>query len=346
MSVKKPKIVVIVGPTASGKSNLAVTLAKRFNGEIISADSRQIYRGMDIGTAKPSKDNAKFKNPRLRRPACCAYSAGEGFGGQEKSKLQVKIKNEYIAYGIRHHLIDIKNPNKDYSAAEFKKDALVTIRKILRRGKLPILVGGTGLYIRAVVENLAIPKVKADPKLRQELERELEQEGLPHLFRKLVEVDPEAVYVVDPKNPRRVIRALEVSLKTGEPFSAQRRKGKSLFQTLQIGVTRSHKELKKRIGQRVDKMIRDGLVDEVKNLIKKYGPNQRAFDTIGYREIIDYLDGKISLTEAVELIKKNTRAYAKRQMTWFKKDKSIMWIKKPQYAIGVVKKFLKKKPAA
>lgn len=369
MSILKnrPKILVIVGPTASGKSALAIKLAKKFGGEIVSADSRQIYRGMDIGTAKPPNDSAKFKN--------------------QKSKLQFKIKNEYIALGIRHHLIDVKNPDEEYAVADYKRDAVRAMRAILRRGKLPILVGGTGLYVKAVLENLKIPEVPADPRLRRKLEKELREKGLSRLFQKLVGLDPEAAYVVDPvrgregsprmksemlfrqkpevyyfargsqrasasngvdpKNPRRVIRALEVAIKTGRPFSAQRKKGAPIFDALIIGLNPPKTALRKKINARVDQMLRDGLVSEVQNLMKKYpstslgtGGLPRAFNAIGYHEIIDYLKGKISLSEATELMKKNTLAYAKRQMTWFKKDKKIRWIEvKNGRRFAIINKF-------
>jgi tRNA dimethylallyltransferase len=304
MSVRKPKIVVIVGPTASGKSDLAVKIARKFNGEIVSADSRQVYRSMDIGTAK--------------------YRT------------------------MRQYMIDIKNPDEDYTVAEYKKDALAAIRKILKRGKLPILAGGTGLYVKAVVDNLDIPAVAADEKLRRRLEEKAKKRGLDYLFKKLVKLDPETAYIVDPKNPRRVIRALEIAIKTGRPFSTQRKVGRRLFNTLQIGIRISPEKLKARIGSRVDRMIKNGLIKEVKKLVKKYGWNQKAlrrgsaqaFDAIGYREIIAYFKKQISLDEAVRLIKRNTWHYAKRQMTWFKKDKNIKWLKGCKGAEELVRKFL------
>ncbi len=333
----KPKLIVVVGPTASGKSALAVKVAKQFDGEIVSADSRQIYRGMNIGTAKMTKKEM-----------------GE----------------------IEHHLINIKNPDEEYTVAQYKKDAVDAIEKIIKRGKLPILAGGTGLYVKAVVENLEIPEVKANAKLRERLEREVDAKGIEHLFRQLVKLDPEAAYIVDGKNPRRVIRALEIAITTKKPFSAQRKKGTPLFDTLQIGIMIPQEKLRKRIETRVDEMVKDGLVNEVNGLIKKYGSKPVAFDAIGYREIIQYLaadkcrskklinadtisinqpnlHGSVySLLEAVADIKKKTWAFAKRQMTWFsakgrsasggKKDKEIKWVKNEKEAIGLIKKFLPK----
>jgi tRNA dimethylallyltransferase len=299
--LEKPKIVVIVGPTASGKTSLGLTIAKSFGGEIISADSRQIYRGMDIGTAKASPEEQ---------------------------------------FVIPHHLIDIKNPDEDYTVADFKRDAIAAIDDILSQKKLPILLGGTGLYIKSVIENLDIPEIKADPKLRSEIEKEIKTHGLEKVFDKLVGLDPEAAYIVDPKNPRRVMRALEVAMLTGKPFTAQRRKNESLYNSLEIGLNPTADILRERINGRIDAMIRDGLVDEVRILIKTYGTTPAAFDAIGYREIIDALHGGCSMDAAIAAIKQNTWHFAKRQMTWFKKDKKISWITDPYEAIHLVDTFL------
>jgi tRNA dimethylallyltransferase len=296
-----PKLIVIVGPTASGKSDLAIKIAKRFDGQIVSADSRQIYRGLNIGTAKPTK---------LER--------------QE----------------VKHYLIDIKNPDQPFDAAAYQKEALRAIKKIIAAGKIPILVGGTGLYIASVTENLRFPKVKPNPSLRQKLNQELKQKGINYLYQKLIRLDPEAAYIVDPNNPRRVIRALEITLGTKKPFSASRRRGKPLFDCLQIGINRPKEELKKRINRRIEAMVKEGLVAEVKNLIKKYPAGLNAFEAIGYREIIDYLQGKTSLEEAIELMKQNTWRYAKRQMTWFKKNKNIIWLADPKKAFPIIRGFL------
>ena len=319
------KVIVIVGSTASGKSALAIQLAKRFNGEIVSADSRQIYRGMDIGTAK----------------------------------LEVQ-RTSGISNGILHHLIDIKNPDENYTAAEYKHDTIKAIGVILKKKKLPILVGGTGLYIKAVIDNLNIPEVAPDQKLRKKLEKEIEKYGLKHVFKKLIKLDPEAAYIIDPNNPRRIVRALEVAMKTKEPFSAQRKAGKPFFNFIEIGLNMPKKELDKHIDKRVDSMIKAGLLKEVEKLIKKYGSKQRSFDAIGYREIIEYIKTKKcqyktdrlntdilkkndlnnDLNEVADLIKKNTRNYAKRQMTWFRKDKRIHWIENEKEAEKLIRDFL------
>lgn len=296
-----PKVIVLVGPTASGKTALSVKLAKKFDGEIISADSRQIYRGLDIGTAKPTS--------------------------QEQQ-------------AIPHHLIDIRNPNQPYTVAQYKRDCVKVIRQILKKDKLPIIVGGTGLYIKAVVDNLTIPRVKADPLLRYELEQELQGRGLNFLYNELVKLDPEAAYIVDPHNPRRVIRALEIAMSTKKPFSETRRQGKPLFQFFQIGISQPKEKLRERINKRIDTMTGEGLIDEVKNLIKKYPAGMSAFEAIGYREIINYLNGKSSLEEAVELMKKNTWHFAKRQLTWFRKDKNIHWATTQTQAEELIKTLL------
>lgn len=297
-----PKLIAIVGPTASGKTALGIALAEKFGGEIVSADSRQVYRGMDIGTAKPTAAERR---------------------------------------AVPHHLIDIKNPDEDYTVAEYKSDAITAINDIVGRGKLPLLVGGTGLYVKAVTENLDIPKVQVDPKLRAEIEAEIARDGLDAVFKKLIALDPEAAYVVDPKNPRRVVRALEVAITTGAPFTAQRKKHEPLFDTLTIGLNPRPEVLRERIDRRVDAMIHDGLVNEVSALIKKYGRTPVAFDAIGYREIIDYLNGALSLEDATAAIKINTWHYAKRQMTWFKKDGSTQWVSDLNEALALAENFLR-----
>jgi tRNA dimethylallyltransferase len=314
MENMKKKIVAIVGPTGSGKTSLSITLAKKYHGEIISADSRQIYRGMDIGTAKTIPDD------KLRITNC---------------ELPI------TSFGIPHFCVDIKNPNEDYSVVNFKRDADSAITEIARKGKLPMLVGGTGLYVWAVLDNLDIPEIKADPKLRARIKEDVEEKGLASVFAELVKLDPEAAYVVDPKNPRRVVRALEVALITGKPFTAQRKKKDSPYDALKLGINPPPEILRERINLRIDIMMKDGLLDEVKRLVETYGEKCVAFDAIGYREIISYLHGGISLESAIELMKSNTWHYAKRQMTWFKRDKDIHWMTNEAEAEVLVKNFLK-----
>jgi tRNA dimethylallyltransferase len=317
-NVKYPKAIAIVGPTASGKTGLSLAIAGA-GGEIISADSRQIYRGMDIGTAKATRDPGS--DPRA-----------------------------YISGGIPHHLVDIRDPDEDYTVAEFKRDAIAAISSVVARGRLPILVGGTGLYIRAVVDNLDIPRVEGDPVLRAAIEADIVAHGLASVFEKLVALDPEAAYIVDGRNPRRVVRALEVATLTGRPFTEQRLRQAPLYDFLILGLSPAPELLRERIDRRIDEMVGAGLVDEVKNLLKKYrradggADGTRAlpiaFDAIGYREIIDYLDGRSTLDDAVAAMKMNTWHFARRQMTWFKKDKNVRWVDGADEAERLVKEFL------
>ena len=276
----KPKMIVVLGPTASGKTDLAIDLAKKFNGEIVTADSRTIYKGMDIGTAKPKE-----------------------------------LK------GVPHYLIDIVSPNEDFNVALFKQKAVKKIDEIIERGKLPILVGGTGLYIKSIIENLDFPSVKADEKLRNKLEKKNTEE----LFEMYKNLDEEGSLKIDKNNRRRLIRAIEVSLSLKESFFKERKK-EPIYDVLQIGIKINKKELEERIKKRVDKMIKQGLEKEVRKLSKKYGFNIPPMQTIGYREWQDYFDKKENLENTIEKIKTNTIKFAKRQMTWFKKDKTIKWI--------------------
>jgi len=307
------KLIVILGPTASGKTDIALRLVKKFNGEIISADSRAIYKEMDIGTAKPITN---YKLPITN------------------------YKSYYIFKGIPHYMIDVVRPNQEFTVAQFKKRVINIIKNIQKRGRIPFLVGGTGLYISTIVDNLKIPPVLPDPKLRKRLERLIKNHGLNFLWQKLIELDPAAQKFVDKDNPRRVIRALEVCLKTKKTFSELRKIGQPLFNILQVGVKLPRRTLYKKINSRVGKMIEIGLIDEVKKLIKKYPVNLPSFSGIGYKEIISYLQGEISLPEAIDLIKKNTRHYAKRQITWFKRDKRIKWVKNIKEAGLAIKDFL------
>lgn len=302
-----PKIIAIVGPTASGKTNLAIKLAKKFGGEIVSADSRQIYRGMDIGTAKAPISYAR----RSRASTKSSVPSNDGI--------------QIYSSGIRHHLISVRNPNQLYTVAQYKRDAIKAIQQILKKGKLPFLVGGTGLYISAVLDNLQIPKVRPKPRLRARFEKLIAKRGLKFLYKKLLKLDPEAAYIVDPKNPRRVIRALEVAMTTGKPFTDQRQKGSKLFDSLILGLNPSKTKLKKNIERRTKLMIKNGLVHEVKTLLATFNFQLSTFNSIGYREIIDHLQGKTDLKQALLLINRHNLQYAKRQMTWFRKM-PVVWI--------------------
>ncbi len=278
------KLIIILGPTASGKSNLSIKLAKKFNGEIISADSRQIYKEMNIGTAKITK--------------------------KEMSD-------------IPHYMIDIVNPNQNFTLAQFQKKTIKIIKDIQKINKLPFLVGGTGLYIQSVIDNLKIPETKPDEKLRNKLEKLTNQE----LINKLEKLDPKALKIIDTKNKRRLVRALEICLLTKKPFSEQRKKNKPIFNTLQIGLKLNTNNLEQKIDQRTEKMIKKGLIEENKKLLKKYGSKPYSMSGIGYKEIISYINNEITIEQAKKLIKIHTRQYAKRQMTWFKRDKRIKWVK-------------------
>lgn len=274
----RPQILAILGPTASGKTSLALALAKRFHGELISVDSRQVYRGMDIGTAK-TKD---------------------------------------AQWGI-----DLVDPYESYTAADHKTYVTQKTNEILEHGKLPILVGGTGLWVRAVVDNLDLTATPSDPVLREVLEnRELED-----LFQEYRTLDPEGAEVIDRDNKRRVVRALEVTRLTGKPWSQQQTRGESMYEVLQIGLLVPRDVLNERINRRVDEMIKTGLVEEVRGLADRYGCEIESMTGIGYRQICRYLSGEQKLDDAIQEIKKDTRDYAKRQMTWFKRDPRIVWVK-------------------
>lgn len=322
-SKKLPKLIVVLGPTASGKSELALKLAKKFNGEIVSADSRQIYREMDIGTNKIQK--TKIKN----------------------QKYKLKIKNRQIQKlyygkidGIPHYMIDIVNPDQEFTLAEYKDKALKVIDNIVKRKKIPFLVGGTGLYIQAVIDNLEIPRVPPNKILRKKLEKELKEKGLDFLWKKLILLDPKADDIVQKENPRRVIRALEVCVVSGKPFSSQLKKGKPQFNVLQIGIKIPRKKLYKKIDERVDQMIKQGLINETKKLTKKYSLNLPSMSGIGYKEISDYLLQKQALGKAIQKIKYRTHRYARSQESWFRRDRRIKWIKNYREAERLMKKFL------
>jgi tRNA dimethylallyltransferase len=284
-----PSLVVIVGPTAVGKTALSIEVAEVLGGEIVSADSRQIYRGMDIGTAKAA--------PEQR--AC-----------------------------VPHHLLDVVSPDAGLTLAEYQHLAYAAIDDILARGRLPILVGGTGQYVHAVVEGWSIPAVAPRPELRRELEEKARVEGAAALHDSLAQLDPVAASRIDYRNVRRVIRALEVCVTTGRPISELQRKRAPAYRIIQIGVIRPRPELYARIDARVDRMIEEGLVEEVRHLVAAgYGWDLPAMSGLGYRQIGHYLQGELTLAEAAALIKKQTRRFVHQQYTWFRADDpAIHWL--------------------
>jgi len=296
-------LVAIVGPTAVGKSEVALALAERFHGEIVSADSRQIYRGMDIGTAKPTPEE------RARVP---------------------------------HHLIDVTDPDRPLTLAEYQRLAFAAIEEIHRRGRLPFLVGGTGLYVWAVVEGWQIPPAPPDPALRRALEERARREGPQALYEELRRLDPAAAASIDPRNLRRVIRALEVCYQTGKPFSAQRGKNPPPYRTILIGLTRPRSELYRRIEERVDQMIARGLVEEVRRLAERYPWDLPAMTGLGYRQIGAYLRGEISLEEAIRRIKAATRAFVHHQYNWFRlTDPRIRWFDLSRTDLSAIAEWLR-----
>lgn len=276
-------LLVLLGPTASGKTALALEIAKQFNGEIISADSRQVYRYMDIGTDKIPEEKRQ---------------------------------------GIPHYLIDVVNPDERFTVADFKKLTEEKIDEILSRNKLPMIVGGTGLYLRSLTENFSIPA--ENPELRKKLLEELEEMGIAALYEKLKKLDPAAALKIHPNNARYVVRALEIVMSTNAPKPDIRLKPK--WRVLKIGLNPAKEILFERIQRRVDEQIERGLVDETKKLLKRYPKNLASMSALGYGEMIQYLEGALTLHDAAELLKRNTRNFAKRQMVWFKREKEVIWV--------------------
>ncbi|MDF1498075.1 MAG: tRNA (adenosine(37)-N6)-dimethylallyltransferase MiaA [Patescibacteria group bacterium] len=311
MSSLKP-LIVILGPTSSGKTEMGLRLAKQFNGEIINADSRQIYKEMLIATGSPITTNRGLTH------------------------VVTEVKPLFIK-NIPHHLFHIKNPNQKFSLLQYKKLAIKTINDIHKKNKIPILVGGTGLYISAIVDNLEIPKATPNKNLRIKLEKHTNQ----YLFNKLKKIDPESTKKISENNKRKLIRALEVCEITGKAYSVQQTKGKILFNILQIGIKTNREQLYKKIDKRVDRMTKEGLVEETKKLRKKYSSNLPAMSGIGYFEIGLFIKGKIDLKEAIQKIKYRTHQYARRQMTWFKRDEKIKWVRNYRDAKKIIKKIYK-----
>ena len=285
----KPKVIVICGPTASGKTSLSISLAKKINGEIVSCDSMQIYKEMDIGSAKPTVEEM-----------------------QE----------------IKHYLVDFVSPEKRYSVSEYKEDASKAIEEIINKGKTPIIVGGTGLYLNSLIYNIQYNEMEVDLNYRRELEKEAEEYGLEVLYNRAKEIDQEAMEKVSANDKKRITRVLEIYNATGRNKTELEKKSRKEvpYNYLIFGINMERSILYDRINKRVDIMLEQGLIEEVKNLINKYSNMPTAMQGLGYKEVKEFLDGNISKEEMIEKIKMETRRYAKRQITWFKRIENIIWL--------------------
>lgn len=288
--IEKPKVIVICGPTASGKTGLSIELAKKINGEIVSCDSMQIYKDMTIGTAKPTQEEMQ---------------------------------------GIPHYLIDFVSPDERYSVADFQKDAEKAIAEILKKGKVPIVVGGTGLYVDTLIYHIQYPEIKTDLDYRKTLEEMIEKHGLDLAYQKAMQIDSEATMKISNNDKKRIMRILEIYHQTGKTkteLEAESRKEEPPYQYLVYAIEMNREKLYDRINQRVDIMIEQGLIEEVQELIKKYNYFPTSMQGLGYKEVVSYLQGNMTKEEMINVLKQETRRYAKRQLTWFRKNKEINWI--------------------
>ena len=288
--MQKSKVIVICGPTASGKTALSIALAKKINGEIISCDSMQIYKDMDIGTAKPTIEEMQ---------------------------------------GIKHYLIGYVSPEQRYSVADYKKDAKKAIKEILEKGKIPIVVGGTGLYIDSLIYEIEYQDIKLDEKYRKQLEDEVKEKGLEELYKKAKIIDEKAMEKISPTDKKRILRVLEIYHATGKTKTEKEiesRKKEVEYDYKVYALNWDRQKLYDRINKRVDIMIEQGLIQEVKQILEKYSTFPTAMQGLGYKEVVDYLNGIYTREEMVEKIKMETRRYAKRQLTWFRKNKQTIWL--------------------
>ena len=288
--MEKSKVIVICGPTASGKTALSIELAKRINGEVVSADSMQIYKDMDIGSAKVTKEEMQ---------------------------------------GIKHYLVDCVSPDERYSVANYKLDAKKAIEEILKKGKTPIVVGGTGLYIDALIYEIEYQDIKINESYRKELESIKQNQGLEVLYERAVKIDPEAMKKISPNDSKRIMRVLEIYEATGKNKTEQEAESRLKeipYNYKVFAITMDREKLYERINKRVDIMIENGLIEEVKELLKKYKEFPTAMQALGYKEVKEYLDGKLTKQEMIDKIKQESRRYAKRQLTWFRKNKQTIWI--------------------
>ena len=286
------KVIVICGPTASGKTALSIELAKKINGEIISADSMQIYKDMNIGTAKPTIEEMQ---------------------------------------GIQHYLLDFLSPEERFSVAQYKLKAKQAIKEVLSKGKTPIIVGGTGLYTDSLIYEIEYNDIKLDEDYRHKLEKIAEEKGLEELYKKALDIDPEAMKKISANDKKRIIRVLEIYKATGKTKTQQEiesRKKSVEYDYKIFALDWDRETLYQRINKRVDIMIEQGLIEEVKNILNKYKKFPTAMQGLGYKEVVDYLNGNYTKDEMIEKIKMETRRYAKRQLTWFRKNKQTIWLKR------------------
>ena len=287
--MRKQKVVVIGGPTASGKTDLSIRLAKKINGEIVSADSMQIYKEMNIGTAKPDEDERQ---------------------------------------GIKHYMLDIINPDERYSVADYKRQAKIAIQEIINKGKTPIVVGGTGLYIDSLIYEIEYVDIQTDLEYRKQLEERVEKEGLQKLYEEARKIDECAMEKISPNDKKRILRVLEIYKQTGKTktqLDKQSRKDVQ-YDYKVFAINMNREILYNRINKRVDIMIQKGLIDEVKQIYNKYKMFPTAMQALGYKEVVYYLEDKITKEEMIEKIKQESRRYAKRQLTWFRKNKQTIWL--------------------
>ena len=303
--MQKNKVIVICGPTASGKTALSIELAKKINGEIVSCDSMQIYKDMDIGTAKPTVEEM-----------------------QE----------------IKHYLIGYVSPEKRYSVADYKIDAKKAIKEIIEKGKMPIVVGGTGLYLDSLIYEIEYQDIKLDEQYRNKLEEEVEKQGLEKLYEKAKQIDPKAIKKISPNDKKRILRILEIYHATGKTKTEQEiesRKKEVEYDYKVYALNWDRQKLYNRINKRVDMMIEQGLVEEVKQILDKYDNFPTAMQGLGYKEVVEYLNGNLTKEEMIEKIKIETRRYAKRQLTWFRKNKQTIWLNAEDMIQDNIQKILK-----
>ena len=303
--MQKNKVIVICGPTASGKTALSIELAKKINGEIVSCDSMQIYKDMDIGTAKPTVEEMQ---------------------------------------GIKHYLIGYVSPEKRYSVADYKIDAKKAIKEIIEKGKMPIVVGGTGLYLDSLIYEIEYQDIKLDEQYRNKLEEEVEKQGLEKLYEKAKQIDPKAIKKISPNDKKRILRILEIYHATGKTKTEQEiesRKKEVEYDYKVYALNWDRQKLYNRINKRVDMMIEQGLVEEVKQILDKYDNFPTAMQGLGYKEVVEYLNGNLTKEEMIEKIKIETRRYAKRQLTWFRKNKQTIWLNAEDMIQDNIQKILK-----